>query len=126
MPQSFTFNTVLNITFDTSMHHRKYFRYYNNLIGSTHGDGAKNNDLPLLMAHEAKEWSECKHRYIYTHHIHHKQSKDIMSVTIESMRSPSGADSWHMRNGYMHAPKAIECFLHDKQHGQIAKFIHLF
>jgi len=115
-----------NITFDVSISHRKYFTYGFNLIGSTHGDGAKTNDLPLLMAHEASDWGKCKHRYIYTHHVHHKTAKDIMSVCIESLRSPSGADSWHHRNGYMHAPKAVEGFLHHPIHGQIARLTHLF
>ena len=115
-----------NITFDVSISHRKYFTYGYNLIGTTHGDGAKNNDLPLLMAHEAIDWGKCKHRYIYTHHVHHKTAKDIMSVCVESLRSPSGADSWHYRNGYIHAPQAVEGFLHHPTHGQIARLTHLF
>jgi hypothetical protein len=121
------FNKCEGITFDTSIAHRKYHRYGLNLIASTHGDGAKETDLALLMAHEAaKDWHECKHRYVYTHHIHHKKSKDYMSVCVESMRSPSGTDSWHHRNGYQHAPKAIEGFIHHKEHGQIARLTHLF
>ena len=36
-----------------SISHRKYFRYVTNLIGATHGDGAKQDDFPLLMAEEA-------------------------------------------------------------------------
>jgi hypothetical protein len=121
------FNRCEGITFDASIAHRKYFRYGLNLIASTHGDGAKEQDLPLLMAHEAaKDWHECRHRYVYTHHIHHKKSKDYMSVCVESMRSPSGTDSWHHRNGYQHAPKAIEGFIHHKEHGQIARLTHLF
>lgn len=115
------------VTFDCSMSHRKYFRYHNNLIGSTHGDGAKTTDLPLLMAQEApKDWSLSKHRYVYTHHVHHKTSKDFIGVTVESLRSPSGTDGWHHRNGYEHAPKAIEGFIHHKQHGQIARLTHIF
>ena len=116
-----------SITFDCSINHRKYYRYYNNLIGTTHGDGARINDLGLLMAEEAKQhWGDTKHRYVYTHHVHHKTSKDFIGVTVESLRSPSGADSWHHRNGYAHAPKAIEGFLHSKDHGQIARITHIF
>ena len=116
-----------SITFDCSINHRKYFRYYENLIGTTHGDGARINDLGLLMAEEAKQhWGETKHRYVYTHHVHHKTSKDFIGVTVESLRSPSGGDSWHHRNGYVHAPKAIEGFLHSKQHGQIARITNIF
>lgn len=121
------FHNDQHVSFNCSPAHRKYFHYHNNLIGTTHGDGAKENDLPLLMAHEAKqEWAISDHKYFYTHHIHHKRSKDIMGVTIESLRSPSGADSWHHRNGYVHSPKAIEGFLHHKMYGQVARFTHLF
>ncbi len=121
------FKNCDNITFDCSIAHRKGFRYYNNLIGTTHGDGAKQDLLPLLMAQEfPMEWSQTKHRYIYTHHVHHKTSKDYIGITVESLRSPSGTDSWHSRNGYQHAPKAIEGFLHCKVNGQVARITNLF
>lgn len=120
------FKDCENITFDCTLMHRKYFTYGQNLIGSTHGDGAKMTDLPLLMAHESKDWSTTKHRYVYSHHLHHKVSKDFMGVCVESMRSASGTDGWHHRNGYTFAPKAIEGFLHSKEHGQIARITHIF
>ncbi len=115
-----------NITFNCDINHRKYFTYYDNLIGTSHGDGAKTQDLPLLMAQESKDWSTTKHRYVYTHHVHHKVAKDFIGVTVESLRSPSSADGWHSRNGYQHAPKAIEGFIHSKKHGQIARITHIF
>ena len=121
------FKKCENVSFDVSIAHRKYYKYHNNLIGTTHGDGAKPQDLPLLMAQEAKkEWSEAKNRYVYIHHIHHKMSKDFIGVTVETLRSPSGTDSWHHRNGYQHSPKAVEGFVHSKDHGQIARITHLF
>ena len=120
------FRNCKNITFDTSISHRKYFTYGQNLIGTTHGDGAKQSDLPLIMANESKDWSNTKHRYIYTHHVHHKNSKDYHGVTIESLRSPSGTDSWHHRNGYTLVPKAVEGFIHHKDHGQVARLTHIF
>ena len=120
------FKNCKNITFDCTMAHRKYFTWKNNLIGTTHGDGAKEEILPLLMAQESKDWSSVKHRYIYTHHVHHKKSKDYIGVTIESLRSPAGTDGWHHRNGFQHAPKAIEGFIHCPVHGQVARLTHLF
>jgi len=120
------FKDCSNITFDCDINHRKYFTYHSNLIGTTHGDGAKMSDLPLLMAHESEDWSNSTHRYIYSHHVHHKSSKDFMGVCVESLRSASGTDGWHSRNGYQHAPKAIEGFLHHKDHGQIARITHIF
>lgn len=121
------FRNCDNVTFNISPSHRKYFQYGENLIGTTHGDGAKVQDLPLLMAQEAsKEWADSKHRYFYIHHIHHKTSKDFGSVCVESLRSPSGTDSWHHRNGYQHSPKAIEGFIHHPKFGQIARLTHIF
>ena len=115
-----------NITFDVSINHRKYYTYGTSLIGTTHGDGAKWQDLGKLAAVESPDWSDTKHRYVYTHHVHHKIVKDDIGVTIESLRSPSGTDGWHHRNGYQHAPKAVEGFIHSKEHGQVARFTHLF
>lgn len=121
------FRNCENITFDCSIAHRKYFAYGSNLIGTTHGDGAKPQDLPLLMAQESpKHWSETKHRYVYSHHLHHKISKDYIGVTVESLRSPSGTDSWHHRNAYQHATKAVEGFIHHKDFGQVARLSHIF
>ena len=120
------FSKTDDITFDISPAHRKYFRYYNNLIGTTHGDGAKEVNLPMLMAHESKEWSDCKHKYFYTHHIHHKKSRDYMSVNVESMRSPSGADSWHSKQGFQHAPKGIDAFIHHPLHGRVSTLSYIF
>jgi hypothetical protein len=121
------FSKNKNISFDVSIAHRKYHRYHENLIGTTHGDGAKAENLPLLMAQEAKtDWGVTKHKYIYTHHLHHKVSKEYMGVTVETLRSPSGTDSWHHRNGYQHAAKAIEGFLHHPTNGQVSRIVHIF
>ena len=121
------FSNVHSVKFDVSPSHRKYYVYGKNLIGGTHGDGAKEADLPLLMANEASEfWHDCPHRYFYTHHIHHKRSREIGSVTIESLRSPSGADSYHHRYGYQHNAKAVEAFIHHPKFGQVARLTHIF
>ena len=120
------FRKCKNITFDCSINHRKYYTYGNSLIGTTHGDGAKQIDLGSLMSVECKsEWANSEHRYFYTHHIHHKTAKDFINVTVESLRSPSPADSWHHKQGYINMP-AIEGFLHSKNHGQVARFTHYF
>ena len=44
------FRNCDDITFDCSMAHRKGYKYGNNLIGTTHGDGARTQDLPILRA----------------------------------------------------------------------------
>jgi hypothetical protein len=120
-----------NVTFDVSISHRKYTKYGNNMIATSHGDGAKLEQTPLLMATENPQmWNDCHFRYIYLHHLHHKQThkfmsgKDFIGVTAEYLRTPSPSDSWHHRNGYVGAKKAIEGFIHSFDNGQVARLTH--
>jgi hypothetical protein len=127
------FRNCQNVTFDASIAHRKYHEFGNSLIGTTHGDGAKPVDLPSLMAYEAPEmWARTKYRYVYTHHVHHKdrsrflETKDFIGVTVEAVRSPSATDSWHAKKGFTGVAKAVEAFIHSKDKGQIARLTHVF
>jgi len=132
--------------------HRKYYRFGNNLFGLTHGDGAKEQDLPDLMLVEAREHiAECHHRFWLLHHYHHKmrtavglrtqpREKDHLAMTaihsgvgavegdninIEYVRSPSPPDGWHHRNGYINR-QAVEGFVHHPFDGQVARFTEWF
>ena len=127
------FRNTKDVTFDISVAHRKYYKYGSNLIGLEHGDGAKMDKLPMLMANDRPlMWAETKYRYWYLHHIHHKvkykwlDAKDFIGVTVEYMRSPSGTDSWHNRKGFCGVQKAVEGFIHSKKSGQIARLVHYF
>lgn len=131
-----------------SIRHRKYFLYGTNLIGLTHGDGAKVKDLNSIMTLEAKEeWGVASHPYWYIHHYHHKIrklddyqiEKDDVGVTvignrpamggskmeIEYVRSPSPPDAWHDRNGYLNK-QALEAFIHHPDDGQVARLTTYF
>jgi hypothetical protein len=128
--------------------HRKYYRFEGNLIGLTHGDGAKEADLyPLMMTEARAHISDCTHRYWYVHHLHHKirkqagvtshkREKDHIGMTmmhnaarsmegdnvqIEWVRSMSPPDGWHDRNGYVNR-QAVECFVHHPHDGQDGRF----
>lgn len=135
-----------------SIAHRKYVEFGLNLIGFTHGDGAKEKDLPSLMQYEARaQWGRARHGTWYVHHTHHKQrnvygqdaqrrEKDMIGVTVlsagktidpgnniyvETVRTPSPPDGWHDRNGYTNS-QAIEVFLHHPTDGPVARFTHPF
>ena len=127
------FHNSKNVTWDIGAKHRKYWAYGNSLIGLSHGDGMKMDNLPLVMANEAKqEWANSDYRYFILGHLHHFKSikfqdgKDFHGVVVEYMRSPSGADNWHHKAGFQHAKKAIEGFIHSKENGRVAKLIHAF
>lgn len=133
-----------NIAFNTSPSHRKYVQYGLNLLGFSHGDGAKDNVLVDLMKRECKgAWSKSKFGYWFLGHLHHhirkqdnkvigKDQADIMmirgsekdledKVQVQYLRSISGTDSYHHKYGY-DSPKAMEAFLHHPTEGQIARF----
>lgn len=121
------FKNHKNVKIDSSLQYRKYFTYGTNLIGSCHGDGTKMDTLPYLMADEAKDWSSCKYRYMFTHHVHHKIAKDYPGLSIESLRSPSGSDVWHHKMGYTSSNNAaIEGYVHHPKFGQVARITNLF
>jgi hypothetical protein len=126
------FNKTKNVTFNTDIVHRKYIEYGLNMLAFDHGDGSKVQDTKDLMADEQPEmWGRTKFRYAYKHHIHHKNkinwmsAKDYIGITVEYLRSPSGADAWHHRNGYI-SPKAVEAFIHHPKYGQVARLTHYF
>jgi hypothetical protein len=139
--------------YNMSEAHRKYYRFGSNLIGLSHGDGAKEEKLYGVMVKEARSHiSECKNLYWLLHHVHHKVRKkrgdnrpflsekdhNGMSVNIlgqpniegeqidiEYVRSPSPPDGWHDRNGYVNR-QAVECFIYHPYDGQTTRFTEWF
>ena len=102
-----------------------WIRWENNLIGITHGDGAKMNKLPMIMAHLKKEdWGQTDHHYWWVGHIHHKQIvQEHTGCTVESFNSiTSSPDAWHARNGYFAVRELHSLTLH-KKHGIISRSI---
>jgi hypothetical protein len=74
-----------------------------NLIGTTHGDGAKGANLPLLMAVDAPAlWLASEHgsRVWFVGHVHHKDVKDYPGVTVEYCRTLAAPDIWSHASGY--------------------------
>lgn len=134
-----------------SERHRKYYRYGRNLIGLSHGDGAKEEQLYSHMVNEAASHvGEARNRYWLLHHYHHKQrkkrgpdvflsEKDHVGMTsihtghtgteahchVEYVRSPSPPDGWHDRNGYVNR-QGVECFLFHAGDGMKARFTEWF
>jgi len=105
---------------------RIYKEYGQSMVGFDHGDGAKDKDLPLLMACEEPQlWARCPNRYLMRHHLHHWSKrefvagKDMPGVTLQYMRSPSAADFWHQKMGYVGAPQAIDAFVFHPDDGQV-------
>lgn len=110
---------------DVHVHHEIHPRIYlergKNLIGLSHGDGAKYADLPALMMHEAGEaLARCPYRYYYTGHLHH-EVMDNKGVVLFKMPSLAGSDRWHTKQGYVGSRKALVAYVHDHEEGLVAR-----
>ena len=81
-----------------------YYRHGKTLIGSTHGDGAKLADLPLIMANDVQhEWAASDFRVWHVGHFHHNQrlaQKDLVGCEVETHRTLAAGDAWHRHAGY--------------------------
>ncbi len=89
------------VTIDNSLSYIWYRRFGKVMIGATHGDKAKPNDMPLLMAVDRpQDWAESTRRRVFTGHIHHERLKEVGGVIVETLRSPVAKDAWHSFEGY--------------------------
>lgn len=101
---------------------RKYFVFGKNLIGFTHGDKEKMTDLPLIMASESKEWSDCPYREIHLGHLHKEGLKEVNGVKVRVLPSLASTDAWHKQKGYVGNRKSAMGFLYDQEEGLVANF----
>jgi len=91
------------------------------LIGSTHGDMAKPDKLPQIMAADKpKEWGSTKHRYWYTGHIHTRNVIESAGCTWESFRTLAAKDAWHSGMGYR-SGRDMCCILLHKDFGEVGR-----
>lgn len=98
-----------------------YMQFGKCLIGATHGHGPKQQDLPLLMAHDQKEaWGSTDYRYWYVGHVHHKSAKEHPGVIVETFRTLTATDAWHAGKGYRSGKDMNVITLH-KEHGEIQR-----
>lgn len=147
------FHNHPNVTDYITMRHRKYIQFGANMIGFTHGDGARNADLPNLMMTETRG-EDFRFGYWIIHHGHYKNrfmkragqkgidqvevDKHLITeintglkrqpereIFVEMVRTPSAPDRWHDTNGYKNI-QAMEGFIFDPTGGQIARITHHF
>ena len=111
----------VEIIVDPAPYH--FYRYENVLLGVTHGDGAKMEDLPQIMAHlRAEEWGQTKHRHWLTGHIHHKTVKEFNGCKVESFNTLAPSDAWHAKSGYF-AAREMHALVFNPEHGLVARNI---
>jgi hypothetical protein len=120
----------LHVRVDNSPRHYKYKQYHSNMIGITHGNGARLEQLPLLMATDAPElWAATKHREFHVGHLHGSSTRGFQTestrpgckvVVCPALCPPS---DWTVMAGYRSVPEA-QSFLWHKTNGRVASFYH--
>lgn len=101
-----------------------YYHFYEfgkNLLGFTHGDGPKENDLPPIMAHDEPEaWGRTKHRVFHRGHFHHDRVVDLVGCTVETHRTLAATDAWHRKSGYR-SKRDMKVITYHREFGEIAR-----
>lgn len=109
-----------NVTVDNSPMIKKYYDYGNTLIGYTHGDKMKHNDLPLIMATDVPDkWAKTKYREFHVGHLHRKSMNEFRQVRVEVLSSLAPISAWAANAGYDHLREAT-AQIYDKERGKIA------
>lgn len=65
-----------------------------------HGDKGKPQQMALYLSDVCPFWSETRHRFYLTGHVHHDQAKDIGPLRWESLRAFCPPDSYSASMGY--------------------------
>ena len=70
------------------------------LIAAHHGDRMKPEQTALNLSDVCPFWSETRHRYCFTGHIHKDQARDIGPLRWESLRAFAPPDAYAASMGY--------------------------
>jgi hypothetical protein len=98
-----------------------YHRHGKVLIGVTHGDTLKIDQLGGVMATDkAADWGETQHRYWLTGHIHHRKVLEMPGCMVESFRALAGRDAWANAAAYRSGRDMMGIVFHEN-FGEVAR-----
>jgi hypothetical protein len=115
------FHNEPRVTIESTASSFYYHSFGNTLIGSTHGDGAKLADLPLIMAtDEPEKWAAAKFRVWHCGHFHHDQMKEHPGCVVETHRTLAAGDAWHRHSGYR-SGRDMKAIVYHRLHGEVTR-----
>lgn len=111
------------VTIDTSPSRYHYYRFGENLLGTHHGDKAKPDKLPGIMACDRKEdWGQTTYRYFWTCHLHKDAVVDCNGCRVETVRILAGQDAYAHQLGYR-TPSDMKAIVYHKEFGEVSRNI---
>lgn len=98
-----------------------FYRFGKVLLGATHGDTVKHEQLLGVMASDQSEnWGLTKHRYFYTGHVHHQSVREYPGLICESFRTLAAKDAYAAGHGYR-AGRDMVAIIHHREHGEVER-----
>lgn len=89
------------VSFDDAPSRLWWWRWGKTFLGAAHGDRAKMQDLPMMMAVDRPhDWAASTFRKIFTGHVHHESKREHGGVIVESLRAPIHKDAFHAAERY--------------------------
>jgi hypothetical protein len=115
------FHNEPRITVDRSSGKHWFYRFGQVLLGSTHGDTVKQDQLLGVMACDrAADWGVTKHRHWLCGHVHHSSVKELQGVTVETFRTLAAADAYAAGHGYR-AGRDLRAIVYHREHGEVER-----
>lgn len=115
------FDNEPRVEVDLSPAKHWFFRFGKVLIGATHGDTTKPEQLLGVMACDrAEDWGKTKHRHWYCGHVHHSSVKEYPGVTVETFRTLAASDAYAAGHGYR-AGRDMRLIVLHSEHGEIER-----
>jgi hypothetical protein len=101
-----------------------FLEFGSNLHMYHHGDGAKLEQLPAIMASwdKGRPWGRCEYREIQHGHYHHLRQKEHPGVVVEGSRTLAPGDYWHWHSGYR-SGRGMRAVVHHKDLGRLAEHV---
>jgi hypothetical protein len=129
-PATAAFMTVLlgclyenepRVSVDTSPQHFHYYEFGRVLIGTHHGDKAKLQQLPAIMATDQPEaWGRTSYRLWLTGHVHHEAIKEFLGCHVETLGVLPPADAYAASNGYR-SRQSMKAIVFHREHGEVER-----
>jgi UDP-2,3-diacylglucosamine pyrophosphatase LpxH len=115
------FDNEPRVEVDLSPAKHWFYRFGKVLIGATHGDTTKPEQLLGVMAvDQSVNWGLTVHRYFYCGHVHHSSVKEYPGVTVETFRTLAAADAYAKGHGYR-AGRDMRAIILHRDHGEIER-----
>ena len=103
------------------------FRFGSVLLVAAHGDRAKLEDMPGVVAAKwPEEWGATKYRYVYGGHWHTRKkwpTHERAGATVEVFRTMCPKDAWTNSMGFTSGREAV-AITHELHSGEVSRIIN--